>query len=258
MVGKKGLFTLYVLIYTILGIGVSMFHFVDYQEHVSTGYIGDVQFNLLDKYSSAENDLFYLDYSLSNSDAFFNLLKQGGFSGGSINSEYTLWKIDDMNCYPTRTSLLEEFSILLNSETGINYSFQFDQKSDNLGIVGIPENNLIYNISKNEEIIGNYSVAPIVYFTINYNFDDFLMFVDEIVSIVDNCENDVSCWSELANFAWESENDVFRFSSEEYLINTLQGDRTIKINAAVDFNEINPLLGDVQCGNELSINQGNN
>ncbi|MBT4334558.1 hypothetical protein HOD61_01955 [archaeon] len=245
MVGKKGLFTLYVLMYAVLGIGVSMFLFVDYHENIRIEYLGNSQLELIDAYTLAEKDFFFVDYSFKSANSLRYLLERGGSSSLSHNKDFNLWKVGNLECYPTKEMLKKEFSALLNNLTNINYSFTYEDKENSFFVLAHSSDKLNYDILDNGTKIGTYSISPDVYFEVDYNFDDFVNFVGEVVTVIDSCDGDISCWETSAEFEWEFKEDVFIFSSKEYAVDSIQGTEQIKIRAAVDFDELNPLQGEV-------------
>ncbi len=256
MVNKKGLFTLYVLIYTILGIGISLMLFVNFQEHSSTKYLGDSQLNLIELYSEGESDLFYVTQLLSDIEIVSSLFENGGFYNdpNKMNGEYVLWKKNSSDCYPTLNLLDREFSIvfnkkLLNEGYSLDYSTKVINSLSFFEILFNSSKNLDYSIvNKENEEIGIYSLSPNFKILINYDLNNFFSFVEEVKSIVGLCQNDENCWESHATFEWENNGNLFMFESLPQLIQTVNGEKEVKIKAAVDFEEINELVeGEFEC-----------
>lgn len=253
---KKGLFTLYVLIYTILGIGISLMLFVNFQEHSSTKYLGDSQLNLIELYSEGESDLFYVTQLLSDIEIVSSLFENGGFYNdpNKMNGEYVLWKKNSSDCYPTLNLLDREFSIvfnkkLLNEGYSLDYSTKVINSLSFFEILFNSSKNLDYSIvNKENEEIGIYSLSPNFKILINYDLNNFFSFVEEVKSIVGLCQNDENCWESHATFEWENNGNLFMFESLPQLIQTVNGEKEVKIKAAVDFEEINELVeGEFEC-----------
>ena len=253
---KKGLFTLYVLIYTILGIGISLMLFVNFQEHSSTKYLGDSQLNLIELYSEGESDLFYVTQLLSEIEIVSSLFENGGFYNdpNKMNGEYVLWKKNSSDCYPTLNLLDREFSIvfnkkLLNEGYSLDYSTKVINSLSFFEILFNSSKNLDYSIvNKENEEIGIYSLSPNFKILINYDLNNFFSFVEEVKSIVGLCQNDENCWESHATFEWENNGNLFMFESLPQLIQTVNGEKEVKIKAAVDFEEINELVeGEFEC-----------
>ena len=253
---KKGLFTLYVLIYTILGIGISLMLFVNFQEHSSTKYLGDSQLNLIELYSEGESDLFYVTQLLSDIEIVSSLFENGGFYNdpNKMNGEYVLWKKNSSDCYPTLNLLDREFSIvfnkkLLNEGYSLDYSTKVINSLSFFEILFNSSKNLDYSIvNKENEEIGIYSLSPNFKILINYDLNNFFSFVEEVKSIVGLCQNDENCWESHATFEWENNGNLFMFESLPQLIQTVNGEKEVKIKAAVDFVEINELVeGEFEC-----------
>ena len=258
MVGKKGLFTLYVFIYTILSIGVALFLISEVQDNLLVKSLGESQLALIESYEHGENKLFYLDRQYAGKDHLSKFFELGGFSYNPLKSEegYTLWARglnygeDYSECYPTYSSFKSEFGVFLWSELHKNsdslyYDYEINDLNSSFEVIGISRNSIDIIILKNDSInMGTYSIKPNVKFSVQYDIDNFLEFVDEVKFIVDECRNNEICWESNANFWWENKGNLFMFESIPQIINTEKGKKEVKIKAAVNFDEFNPLQGD--------------
>jgi len=247
--GKKGILPVFVLLFTIICLGAALFYLSESLEN-QKGVIGDKQLGVLKMYSDAQQDKIYSELLLEQN--FEGFLVEFASDGVMYNDQITIdryvyWKRGEINCYPNFESIKRDFSLFINDQLDdVEYSPEILFGNDGIMKVKMISSN-DYNFEEDS--------LKVVYKPANdYNFEsdiDIGLFnsiisdIEEIAFVVDECGNDNDCWADKANFYWEQDNNLFKVEVVSGIIETESfGEKEVILKAAVDFNEVNPLLGE--------------
>lgn len=234
---KKGIFTLYALVFVILSVGAGIY-FVSSIAESNVATLGKSQANLLNSYSSAEIDLFNYEQFLKYN--FKEIISELGSSGGVLGQDsiggHTYWQKGSKKCYPSLEDLKKNLGLLIGDE---------DIIIDDSEIL-IYYNNT-YSFSENGIEI-NYYFTPVLKFDYDYPLTNFLDRINEVDGVVDICGEDISCWE--TEFKYEcsisKEGNVILIDIDAPKINDVFGEKEIVIKGAVDFG-FNPLIDEFEC-----------
>lgn len=234
---KKGIFTLYALVFVILSVGAGIYFASEIAEsNVAT--LGKSQANLLNSYSSAEVDLFNYEQSLKYN--FKEIVGELGSYGGVLEQDningYSYWQRGSEKCYPSLEDLKKNLGALIGDEEII---------------IGDSEiliyYNHIYSFSENNTEI-KYYFTPVLKFDYDYPLTNFLNRISEVDRVADICGEDVSCWE--TEFEYEcsisKEGNVILIDIDAPKINDVFGEKEIVIKGAIDF-DFNPLIDSFEC-----------
>lgn len=248
---KKGILPTFVLLFTLACVTAAFFHFSNASEN-REGYVGEPQLGMIEVLFESKNDLIYDKQVIEQSfgDLVVEFAENGIIHNGDKTSDgYTYWYRGGIKCYPDINSLENNFIRLLNGKL----------KSDGRGNYNsdliFEGNSIILNLKSNKEYLSggdDYSISYIsgseISSKYNYDFNSFLEGVDEVQEIVLNCGADSGCWDMLADFYFEEHNNLFKLEITSPNVTDVFGEKEVILKAAVDFNEINALLGeDFKC-----------
>ena len=210
---KRGILMTYVLIFTILAVSLAIGIFYKVESEKFTFEIGEVPTEVIRSYVSLHEEEYFLESQMKvkSREKINELLLNGG------------WK-KDKECFPNDWDNLKE---ILVSELEYDVS-----RGENSLIVtaGIPLNVSFEGDSYDLESKKNFNKEYIIE---GFNFDDFIGKVDKIKEVVDDCNNDESCWnSNLDGFSYEKEGNLFKVS---FTTQDLEGNLQVKVG--VDFEE---------------------
>ena len=223
---KKGILMPYVLIFTILSISVSIGLMFWIEGSKTEFNIGETQEKIISTYVDSMSDKYFFKNTLKNNgeDSISKILKNTGIKNPIFKDSYILWKKGNKECFPNDWDNLKE---ILVSELEYDVS-----RGENSLIVtaGIPLNVSFEGDSYDLESKKNFNKEYIIE---GFNFDDFIGKVDKIKEVVDDCNNDESCWnSNLDGFSYEKEGNLFKVS---FTTQDLEGNLQVKVG--VDFEE---------------------
>ncbi len=222
---KRGILMTYVLIFTILAVSLAIGIFYKVESEKFTFEIGEVPTEVIRSYVSLHEEEYFLESQMKvkSREKINELLLNGGLKNPIKNGDYVLWK-KDKECFPNDWDNLKE---ILVSELEYDVS-----RGENSLIVtaGIPLNVSFEGDSYDLESKKNFNKEYIIE---GFNFDDFIGKVDKIKEVVDDCNNDESCWnSNLDGFSYEKEGNLFKVS---FTTQDLEGNLQVKVG--VDFEE---------------------
>jgi len=234
---RKGIFTLYALVFVILSVGAGIY-FVSSIAESNVATLGNLQANLLNSYSSAEVDLFNYEQSLKYN--FKDIIGELGSSGGVLEqdnfNEYSYWQRGSGKCYPSLEDLKNNLGLLIDEEGVVVGDSKILIYYDNT-----------YSFSENNTEI-KYYFTPLLKFDYDYPLDNFLDRINEVDRVVDVCGEDVSCWETEFGYEYSiiKEGSVLLIDIDAPEINDVFGEKEIVLKGAIDF-DFNPLIDSFGC-----------
>ena len=238
------------VVFTIIAMGVAL-HYLGVANENQEGYVGEMQLDMINLFSTVENDLIYDKQVLKQSFgvSLVEFAGSGGvFNGEKTNDGYVYWGRGDVSCYPNLGSLERDFAFYLNE----NLDFKGDYEIDfifgaGMEVVLDPVKN--YSIGDNNYEI-NYKSTSKILLEYNYNFNSILNSINSVQLVVSTCGDDVACWRNEADFPFvvDNHNKVYKFDITSGNITDAFGEKGVILKAAVDFNELNPVVdGEFKC-----------
>ena len=200
--GKKAMIlVLLTSILKMLNIMPMLFFRMDSKKAQFEKTIGEEQIVLLQKYQTAQKDLFYIDQSAKYSayDSIIELANNGGYSIlGSKCGKYLGYNIWQKDCYPNYEN---NFNAFFKTEY-TNYLEKANIKSVDYNIrlkdamIGIAKQPLTYKFKN-----GNYSILPSFRIDIGYDIDIYKRFILESENLIKKCK-DQACIEENLPKDW--------------------------------------------------------
>ncbi|MCD4759969.1 hypothetical protein K8R33_03705 [archaeon] len=247
---KKGeMLVHFVLVFVVLSFGLSLVLFTQAMEN-QKGYVGEMQLDLIQLSFDGEKDLIYDKQVLKQ--GFSDLIVEfgnfgGNFEGDSTDDGYVYFVRGDVDCYPNIGSLESSFISLLNARMDFFGGYETDLIFEKGGMVVDLDSVEEYVVDRDGYEIKHRPMGNINVFY-DYDFNSFLENVDELKSVVDLCGADKGCWDNNAKFYFEENNNLFKVEMVSDSITDVFGEKEVVLKAAVDFKELNPLVGDTfQC-----------
>nr|MBA4405372.1 hypothetical protein [Nanoarchaeum sp.] len=241
---KKGIMPTLVLVFTLLCLGAFLFFSSEAAEN-QKGVIGASTVELINLDFQSKADAIYDEQIIKQNFAndFVTLMENGAYYKQSKTSDgYVYWKRDNINCFPNVE--LVNSNLIKSINSSLKASYDFDLNFDRTKIILNLQNNKQYT-SKQD----NYEIKmkPKNGFSISYDYDiDSVMNnVWKVERIVNLCGDDRNCWSDNADFVWKNEDKLYKVELPSDKIVDAFGEKEVILKAAIDFEELNPLVGEV-------------
>lgn len=241
---KKGIMPTLVLVFTILCLGAFLYFSSEAAEN-QKGVIGESTIELMNlDFQSKSNGIYDGQIIKQNfADDFVTLMENGGYYKQSKTSDgYVYWKRDNINCFPN-VELIKS-NLIKSVNSSLKASYYFDLTFDRNKIILNLQNNKEYSSKKDNFDI---KMKPKNSFSVSYDYDiDSIMNgVWKVERIVNLCKDDKNCWSENADFVWKNEDKLYKVELPSDKIVDAFGGKEVILKAAIDFEELNPLTGEV-------------
>ena len=239
------------VIFTIFAMGVAL-HYIGVADENQQDYIGEMQLDMINLFSIAENDLVYDKQVLKQSfgDSLIDFASSGGFFNGESTSDgYVYWRRGEVSCYPTLGSLEENFISYLNENLDFKGDYEIDFIFIGGGMSVVLDPVKKYSIQDNNYEV-NYTSTSNVVIDYDYNFNSILNSVNSAQLVVSTCADDIVCWRREASFPFvvDNHNKVYKFDITSGSMTDAFGEKEVILKAAVDFNELNPVVdGEFKC-----------
>jgi hypothetical protein len=239
------------LIFTIIAMGVALHYFLEANDN-QEDYIGEMQLDMINLFSIAENNLIYDEQVLKQSfgDSLVDFADSGGFFNGKETSDgYTYWVFGEVSCYPTLDSLETNLGSYLTE----NLDFKGDYETDFIFVEGgmsvVLDPVKKYSIGDNNYAV-NYTPSSNILVDYDYNIGGLLEVISSVQLVAYLCGDDVVCWEREASFPFvvDNHNKVYKFDITSGNMTDAFGEKEVILRAAVDFNELNPVVdGEFKC-----------
>lgn len=240
---KKGILPMLVLVFTILCLGAFLYfssEIVGNQKEVmGNGAIGLMQLDFNSK-SDAIHDEQLIKQKFS--ERFVKLAEQGFVKQAKTDDGYSYWRRDSIECYPNLEIVKVNLADSLKSGLKGNYNFDFNMDRSKIVL------NLVNSKEYSKKIEKfDIKITPVNSFSVSYNYD-----IDKVMNniwkverIANLCGDDRNCWSNNADFVWKREDKVYKVELVSDKIVDAFGEKEVILKAAIDFEELNPLVGEV-------------
>lgn len=241
---KKGILPVATLVFTLLCLSGFLYFGLEARDNQKE-VVGASTIELMNLDFQAKSDAIYDEQIVKQkfSDNFVSLAENGGYYEQDKTSDgYVYWKRDKTNCFPTVELLKYNLIKYINSSEKASYDF--DLTFDKTKIIINMVNNKEYS-NENDNYKIKMKPKNKVTISYDYNMDSLMDNIWKVERIVNLCEDDRSCWVENANFVWKNDDKLYKVELTSDKIVDAFGEKEVILKAAIDFEELNPLEGEV-------------